>query len=67
MHVRLFPFLPHHAMRTTQRESLRHVLAVVRADPKLAGDVQVLLPLLDPPRRTRVRIVPRDDQTHIPL
>lgn len=54
-------------MKKLQRESLRHVLAVVRKNPELAGDIKVLLPLLDPPRRKYLGIVPRDDQTHITL
>lgn len=54
-------------MRRTQRESLRHLLAVVRDDPALTCDVQALLPLLEPRRRGPVSIPPRDDQTHIPL
>lgn len=54
-------------MKRTQRESLRHILAVVRNDPEFSGDVQTLLPLLEPPRRKHLGILPRDDQTHISL
>jgi hypothetical protein len=54
-------------MKKMQRESLRHVLATVGDNPKLAAEVQMLLPLLDPPRRKQLGIVPRNDQTHIPI
>lgn len=52
-------------MKKTQRESLRHVLAIVGDNPEMAGDVRALLPLLDPPRRKRLGIAPRNDQTNI--
>jgi hypothetical protein len=54
-------------MRHTHRESLGRVLAAVRRIPRLKNDVESLLPLLEPPRRKRTGIVPREDQTHIPL
>jgi hypothetical protein len=54
-------------MTRSQRESLQHLLAVVREDPMLHRDVQTLLPLLEPRRRRFVAIPAREDQTHIPL
>lgn len=52
-------------MNKIERESLGHVLAAVRENAELAGDVQTLLPLLAPRPRKPRGIVPRDDQTHI--